>query len=73
MIFKNPFIATLSSTGPRFAIQVWCRLLPQAEMILNMLQSFILNTTVSEYTQLQDAFNYIKTQQFLNTLNYKMY
>ena len=35
--FKNHFIAGLASTDPNFPLSNWCRLLPQAELTLNLL------------------------------------
>ena len=36
--FKNHFIAGLASTDPNFPLSNWCRLLPQAELTLNLLR-----------------------------------
>ena len=59
--FKNHFIAGISSTDPNFLIQEWCQLLPQAEILLNMLRSSRFITTLSAYAQLQGVFDYNKT------------
>ena len=37
--FKNHFIAGLATVDKRFPLQLWCRLLTQAEMTLNMLRT----------------------------------
>ena len=36
--FKQHFIAILAGTHKQFPLHLWCRLLPQAEMTLNMLR-----------------------------------
>ena len=59
--FKSHFIAGLASTDPDFPMQCWCRLLPQAEMTLNLLRSSRTNPRLSAYAQLEGAFNYNKT------------
>ena len=41
--FKNPFIAGLASTDPYLPLSNWCRLLPQAELTLNLLRASCLN------------------------------
>ena len=42
-------------------MQSWCRLLPQAEMTLNMLRPSRLNPRLSTYAQLSGDFDYNKT------------
>ena len=42
-------------------MQAWCRLLPQAEMTLNMLKPSRLNPRLSAYAQLSGAFDYNTT------------
>jgi hypothetical protein len=37
--FKEHFVAGLASVDPDFPLHLWDRLLPQAEMTLNLLQS----------------------------------
>ena len=59
--FKNHFIAGLCSTDSNFPMQCWCRLLNQAEMTLNMLRPSRLNNKLSEYAQINGAFDYNAT------------
>ena len=59
--FKNHFIAGLSSTDPNFPLSNWCRLLPQAELTLNLLRPSRLNLKLSAYAQLKGAFDFIRT------------
>jgi hypothetical protein len=35
--FKEHFVAGLSSVDPKFTLHVWYRLVPQAEITLNLL------------------------------------
>ena len=42
--FKNHFVAELASTDPNFPLSNWCRLLPQAELTLNLLRPSRLKT-----------------------------
>ena len=60
-IFKNHFIAGLCGVDSSVPIHSWCRLLPQAEVILNRMRPSRLNYRLSAYTQLEGAFNYNKT------------
>ena len=41
--FKNHFIAGLPSTDPNFPLSNWCRLLPQAELTLDLFRASRLN------------------------------
>ena len=50
--FKNHFIAGLASIDPNFPLSNWCRLLPQAELTLNLLRPSRLNPKLSAYAQL---------------------
>ena len=56
--FKNHFIAGLASTDPNFPLSNWCRLLPQAELTLNLLRPSRLNPKLSAYAQLEGAFDF---------------
>ena len=56
--FKNHFIAGLASTDPNFPLSNWCRLLPQAELTLNLLHPSRLNPKLSAYAQLEGAFDF---------------
>ena len=59
--FKNHFITILCSTHPDFPLNLWCRLLPQAEITLNMVRPCRSNPKMSAYTALEGEFNYNKT------------
>ena len=59
--FKNHFIAGLASTDPNFPLSNWCRLLPQAELTLNLLRPSRLNPNLSAYAQLEGAFDFTRT------------
>ena len=59
--FKNHFIAGLASTDPNFPLSNWCRLLPQAELTLNLLRPSRLNPKLSAYAQLEGAFDFNRT------------
>ena len=56
--FNNHFIAGLASTDPNFPLSNWCRLLPQAELTLNLLQPSRLNPKLSAYAQLEGTFDF---------------
>ena len=58
--FKNHFIAGLASTDPNFPSN-WCRLLPQAELTLNLLRASCLNPKLSAYAQLEGTFDFTRT------------
>ena len=60
-IFKNHFIAGLASTDPNFHLSNWCRLLPQAELTLNLLRTSRLNPKLSAYAQLEGTFDFTCT------------
>ena len=59
--FKNHFIAGLASTDPNFPLSNWCRLLPQAELTLNLLHASRLNPKLSAYAQLEGTFDFTRT------------
>ena len=59
--FKNHFIAGLASTDPNFPLSNWCRLLPQAELTLNLLRPSRLNPKLSAYAQLEGTFDFNRT------------
>ena len=59
--FKNHFIAGLASTDPNFPLSNWCRLLPQAELTLNLLRASRLNPKLSAYAQLEGTFDFTCT------------
>ena len=45
--FKSHFIAMLCRCDPTFPLHLWCCLLPQAELTLNLLQTSRLNPYLS--------------------------
>ena len=59
--FKQHFIAILAGTHKQFPLHLWCRLLPQAEMTLNMLRPCRYDPTMSAYQAIQGEFNYDTT------------
>jgi hypothetical protein len=59
--FKNHFIAGLCSADPLFPLRLWDRLLPQAEITLNLLRASRSNPTVSAYEAINGPFDYNKT------------
>ena len=59
--FKNHFIAGLTSTDPNFPLSNWCRLLPQAELTVNLLRASRLNPKLSAYAQLEGTFDFTRT------------
>ena len=50
--FKNHFISGLCSVDKNFPLHLWCRLLDQAELTLNMLRTSRLNPHLSAHEQL---------------------
>ena len=59
--FKNHFIAGIVSTHKDFPIHLWCRLLPQAIVTLNLLRTSIINPTLSAHAQLHGLFDFNAT------------
>jgi hypothetical protein len=45
--FKNHFMAGLCSVEKQFPMHLWCELLPQATLTLNILQTSRINPTIS--------------------------
>ena len=58
--FKNHFIVSLCSLPDEFPLNLWDKILPQAEITLNFLQPSRINPALSAYAQLHGAFNYNK-------------
>jgi hypothetical protein len=54
--FKNHFIAGLCSVDQHYPLHLWDKLLPQAELTLNLLRGSRLNPTVSTHAQMHGAF-----------------
>ena len=59
--FKERFMAGLSSTHKDSPIHIWCRLLPHAILILNLIRKSCMNPKLSGYEQLHGEFNYDAT------------
>jgi hypothetical protein len=59
--FKNHFVAGLASTDKRFPLHLWDRLLPQAELTLNLLRPARLNPKLSAYAILHGIFDFNST------------
>jgi len=56
--FKNHFISGLCSTHPDFPLNLWDKLLPQAELTLNLLRPSRIQPHLSAYAQLYGPFQY---------------
>jgi hypothetical protein len=59
--FKEHFVAGLASVDPDFPMHLWDRLLPQAEMSLNLLQTSRLHPQLSAAAHLHGIVDYNKT------------
>ena len=59
--FKNHFIAGLCSTPSSFPLHLWCRLLPQATITLNMLRPSTIHPQLSAHNVLEGQFNCMTT------------
>mgnify|MGYP002176238706 CR=1 FL=1 len=59
--FKNHFIAGLCSTDKNFPMHLWCRLIPQCTLTLNLHRQSRINPRLLAYAQLNGAFDYNKT------------
>jgi len=59
--FKNHFIAMLCSCDHDFPLHLWCRLLPQAFITLNLLRGSRINPKLSAYAQVKGQFDYNRT------------
>jgi hypothetical protein len=59
--FKNHFIAGLCSVDKNFPIHLWDRLLPQAEITLNLLRGSRINPKLSAWAQVHGAFDFNRT------------
>ena len=58
--FKNHFLAGLATCDDQFPIQEWDKLLPQAEITLNLLRRARQNSMLSAYAYLFGAYNFNK-------------
>jgi hypothetical protein len=59
--WKEHFIATLATTDPEFPMIAWSKLLPQAELTLNLMRGSHLNPAISAWEHLQGAFDFNST------------
>jgi hypothetical protein len=67
--FKNHFIAGLCSTDKLFPMNLWCSLIRQAKITLNLLCASRINPRLSAYVQLSGAFDYNATPATSATRN----
>ena len=59
--FKNHFIAGLCSVDQHFPLHLWDKLLPQADLTLNLLRGSRINPKLSAYAQLHGHFDFNRT------------
>jgi hypothetical protein len=59
--FQNHFIAGLCSVDAEFPIHLWDRLVPQAELTLNLLRGSRINPKLSAWAQVNGTFDYNRT------------
>jgi hypothetical protein len=59
--FKEHFVAGISSVDPTFPLHLWNRLLPQAEITLNLLQILRLHPQLSAAAHFHGLIDYNKT------------
>ena len=59
--FKEHFVAGLASIDPVFLMHLWCRLLSQAEMIINMIRASRVHPKISAYNEIRGAFGFNNT------------
>ena len=59
--FKNHFIAMLCSADRDFPLHLWCLLLQQAFITLNLLRGSRINPKLSAYAQVNGHFDYNRT------------
>ena len=59
--FKNHLIAGLSSCDPNFPIHLWDKLLPQAELTLNLLRNSRVHPHLSSYQHICGNFDFNRT------------
>ena len=59
--YKNHFKAGLATVDPDFPLAEWDRLIPQANITLNLLRASRVNPQLSAYAYLFGEFNYNKT------------
>ena len=59
--FKNHFISCLSTCDKNFPLHLWCRILPQVQLILNLLRNSNTMPHLSAECHLNGPFDYNKT------------
>jgi hypothetical protein len=59
--WKDHFISVLSTVDPDFPMEAWDKLVPQAELTLNLLRASTLNPDISAWALLHGAFDYNRT------------
>ena len=59
--WKNHFKAGLASTDPKFPLTEWDRLIPQANITLNLLRTSRTNPALSAYASIYGNFNFAAT------------
>ena len=59
--FKNHIISGMVSTHKDFPLHLWCRLLPQAIVTLNLLRPYRINPSLSSHVQLHGLFDFNAT------------
>ena len=58
---KNHLIAGLCTINPKFPLYLWDKLLPQAELTMNMLRGSRMNTKLSAWDQVCGVYDYNST------------
>ena len=56
--FKDHFIAGLSSMDPYMPMHLWCRLLPQALLTLDLMRQSRINPRLAAYAQIEGVHDY---------------
>jgi len=59
--FKNHFISGLCNTYPQFPLNLWDKLIPQAELTLNLLRPSRIDPNLLAYAQLYRNFDFNRT------------
>jgi hypothetical protein len=59
--FKNHLISILHGCDNKFPAWLWCQIIPQVIMTLNMLRRSRINPKLSAYTQIFGVFDYNRT------------
>ena len=59
--FKNHFVAGLCSVDKNFPLHLWDKLLPQAELTLNLLRGSRINPKLSAHAQVHGHFDFNQT------------